>query len=204
VGRRIGTVLKLVMVMVVVLLTLAVAGPWPNPVKTAVYDAADRLRGLVLTEPRPVLIQAADADVSLEGHPPAAAVDGKSNTWWGTPVDPASSGTVALWLQLAEPGTVDWVLVTPGREAKAGEEFTASARPREVRVTYLLDGAIGNPPTHVVELRNEPGAQAFDAKGIGDSRVAAIELRVLTTFAGTTDPGTVAVAEVELRRRGPR
>jgi hypothetical protein len=186
--------MKLVALGTVIAVLVAVFGPWPNLVPPNVRDAPSRARNYVLGKPQQITISSATASSSSPGHGAGQAIDEHGNTWW----EAASEPQPELTIELAEPGPVDWILITPGTTTETGPALGATPRPDELFVQVHHDGTNTVTTQARAHLDDTPGAQQIDLSNDGLA-IAKIELQILSTHPGTR--GSVAIAEVELLRR---
>jgi len=182
-GDRSRWLRRLVAVLVVVALVIAGILFWPRA--TALWeDLRDRL-----ATPAPVSPASTTASASVPDHPPAAAVDGLSNRYWGAPAVGDS-----IDFTFAEPFRLLSVVVHAGASAEE-EGFVAEAWPTALDMVVTTAG--GATETVPITLADQPGEQRTDT-GIGD----VVRIRLVVRGAAGLGPGKhIALGEVEFFRR---
>ncbi len=181
-SRRIGRrLLTLAVVLGVIAVVIVIAR---DPVGRWVQEGTGAVRRVVL-QPEPVNPVAVSASSANPSHPPEAAFDGVTNTFWAEA--PPGGGTgPELRAQLQEPVNLQLVSVYSGASGSP-EDFKLQPRPRRITL-------IGGNGEATLELRDIPGAQTFgvDLRGVQELRV-----RVDDVYEA---PGgsAVAITEIEL------
>lgn len=182
-GDRSRWLRRLAALLVVVALVIAGFLFWPQA--TALWeDLRDRL-----ATPAPVTPASTTASASVPDHPPAAAVDGLSNRYWGAPAVGDS-----IDFTFAEPFRLLTVVIHAGASAEE-EGFVAEARPTALDMVVTTAG--GTTETVPITLADQPGEQRTDT-GISD----VVRIRLVVRGAAGLVPGKhIALGEVEFFRR---
>lgn len=139
----------------------------------------------------PAAVSASNSDAA---HPPQAAFDGVSNSWWGPGFSGDSAGQY-LQANYSQPVKLEKIMITPGVSAQP-EELDAQARPE--RFDLLITDSSGRTSLSHHQLA-DGGPQVIDA-----AMEDAVQVDVILRGAyGTAENKQVAVAEVELFGRTP-
>ncbi|MGW1227057.1 discoidin domain-containing protein [Streptomyces sp. NPDC001478] len=149
-----------------------------------VEDVRDKLGGA--GEVSPVKVS---ANASAPGHPPKAAVDGVTNTYWGAP----RTGD-ALTAEFEEPFRLVGVTVHTGVSTKP-EVFQKGARP--TRADLSITTKDGKVHEKTMTLADKPGEQTVR---MGISDVVSIRFTVREA-AGQGDGHPIALGEIEYFKR---
>ncbi|GAB2719908.1 NADase-type glycan-binding domain-containing protein [Kitasatospora kifunensis] len=179
-----GTALRRIIVLLVVL-ALVVAGILLYPDgRTAYQDVMDKLRGASAITPVTV-----SASASVEGHPPAAAVDGLTNTYWG-----AQKVGDSITFAFRSPfRLVDLIIHTGG--STDPQQYQQEARP--TTLDLLATASNGKVHEQLVSLNDKPGPQTV-LTGVSD----VVRVTLVVRGAAGTGPGRdIALAEVEFFKR---
>lgn len=178
-GDRSRWLRRLVALLVVAALVVAAVLFFPRA-SALREDLRDRL-----ATPTPVSPASTSASAEVPGHPAAAAADGLSNRYWGTP----STGD-SIEFTFTEPFRLLSVVLHTGATAEK-DGFSSQGRPSSVDMA--VTSADGMTRTLRLSLADRPGAQRTDT-GISD--VTRVRL-VIRGVAGLAPGRHIALGEVE-------
>ncbi|MGH3243581.1 MAG: NADase-type glycan-binding domain-containing protein, partial [Spirillospora sp.] len=172
---------------------LAVAGV--ALVGVAVVKTDDVANGIVdhFVKRAPAPANAAKASHSDPNHGAQLAVDGLSNTFWGTGFGGGSAG-VFLEASFTQPRRLLNMIVTPGI-SKQPDKFATQARPQILDATIISSD--GKRRTTALTLDDAPGPQKLKLRG---DNVVKVRLTIRSAY-GVASNRQVCIAEVEFFTR---
>ncbi|MFC4055806.1 hypothetical protein ACFOY4_39485 [Actinomadura syzygii] len=173
---------------VLVLAGVAVVG-------TAVVKADDVANGVVdhFVKRAPAPPNAAKASHTDPKHGPQLAVDGLSNTFWGTGFGGGSQG-VFLEASFVQPRRLLNVIITPG-VSKQPDQYATQARPQILDATVFSSDGMSR--TTELRLDDAPGPQKLKLRG---ENVVRVRLTIRSAY-GAAPNRQVCIAEVEFFTR---
>lgn len=185
VGRALRNVLALLAVAAIAAIVTGYAAV--PAVRSAVDGAITSVRIAIAPTYVPVNTAGRATGLGLPSHPPEAAFDGFSNTYWAAP---ARASAPSLTAHFSPPADIAKILITSG----ASDAFQAEPRPHQVLIE-LLDGAGSVLASTTAQLTDthDPQTVGLDAHG-----VAAVRFTIQSSYPSISG-SSVSITEVEFR-----
>ncbi|MFJ9605797.1 NADase-type glycan-binding domain-containing protein [Kitasatospora sp. NPDC101176] len=182
------------MVASVAALTVAVLYSVHPPFRAGVWNQVATVQktvnGLVNPKLSPVHPIRTVSNLALPDHPPEAATEGYSNTFWAFPTD---GDRPVLTLEFQHPARLDGMLVYNGSTT----EFKDYSRVKEIEVSY------GNGKSEVVELADHPERQQIRLHSNGAVSTITLTVRSYYDAPGKLQ-GALSELEAQTQTSGSR